>query len=39
MTVGTFGIYELLAFGLAKGVGALAGRRGEGDPTSPTTFG
>jgi hypothetical protein len=31
--------YVLIAFGLAKGIGAVAGRRGEGDPTTPTTFG
>ena len=39
MTLGTFGICELLAFGLAKGIGAVAGRRSEGDPTTLTRFG
>ncbi len=39
MTLGTFGIYELLALGLAKVIGAVAGRGGEEGPRTPITFG
>ncbi len=39
MALGAFGIYELLALGLAKAIGAVAGRLGGGEPMAPTTFG
>src|SRR6266550_2712713 len=38
MALGAFGIYELLALGLAKAIGAVAGRLGEGETITPSTW-